>query len=423
VNDTPTVPGPAAGRRERLVTSGFVLVTLSTFAYFMAIGALVPTLPRFVEADLGGGSIAVGAAVGVFAVAAALMRPLAGRIGDLRGRRVLVVGGSLLVGLSVLGYTVADDLGVLLTLRLVTGFGEAAMWVGAATAVQDMAPDDRRGEAASYFSVALYAGLAFGPMAGEVLLRRHGFDAVWTAAGLSALVAAVLGLWTPRRPPGHPQPFRLLQRDAIRPGVLLFMGLVPFIGFSAFVALYGPEVDIDDVAALFLLYGVLVLVIRIFGARLPDSLGSRRASSIALGVLGAAGVVLGAWAGAAGVWVATVGLALGMSLLFPALFSAAVAAAPEEERSQAVGTFSLFFDSASGIVPLVMGLVVALSNYRAAFALSGAVALAGLLLVVRFTPGDRTGVGAGLGSGPMSTPRARTSAAGGTGRPADRVGP
>ncbi len=32
--------------------------------------------------------------------------------------------------------------------------------LGAATAVQDMAPDDRRGEAASYFSVALYAGLA-----------------------------------------------------------------------------------------------------------------------------------------------------------------------------------------------------------------------------------------------------------------------
>ena len=383
--------GAPGAARDRLVTARFALVTLSTFAYFMAIGSLVPTLPRFVDRDLGGGSIAVGAAVGVFAFAAAVLRPLAGRLGDLRGRRILVVGGSAVVAVSVLGYTVADDLVVLLALRLLTGAGEAAMWVGAATAVQDMAPDDRRGEAASYFSVALYAGLAFGPMAGETILRRSGFDAVWVAAGISALVATVFGMWTPRRPPGEPQPFRLLQRDALRPGVLLLLGLVPFIGFSAFVSLYGPEVSIDDVAPLFLLYGVLVLVIRIVAARLPDRLGTQRAASIALATLAAAGATLGVWGSAGGVWLATVALALGMSMLFPALFSATVAAAPEEQRGQAVGTFSLFFDTASGLVPPLMGVVVALSSYRAAFAASGGVALVGLAMVTRLTGGRLPG--------------------------------
>ena len=369
--------------RERLVTVPFALVTASAFAYFMAIGALLPTLPRFVERELDGGSIAVGAVVGSFAIAAALLRPFAGRLGDLRGRRILVVGGSLLVGLSVLGYTVADSLAVLIVLRLVTGLGEAAMWVGAATSIQDMAPDDRRGEAASYFSVALYAGLAFGPFAGEFLLRTYGFDTVWVVAGVSALVAAGLGWWTPRRVASEPQPFRLLHPAAIRPGLIMFVGLLPFIGFSAFVSLYGPTVDIDDVAPLFLVYGILILVIRVAGARLPDLLGSRRASSIALGVIGAAGVVLGAWAAAAGVWVATVALALGMSLLFPALFAATVAEAPEAERSQAVGTFSLFFDAASGVAPPLLGIVVALASYRAAFAMAGVIALAGIAFVMR----------------------------------------
>jgi MFS family permease len=385
VNGEPNQTDPTPAPPQRLITPSFVLVTLSTFAYFMAIGALVPTLPRFVERGLGGDSIAVGAAVGVFAVSAALLRPFAGRVGDLKGRRILVVGGAGLVALSIFGYAIADNLAVLVVLRLMTGAGEAAMWVGAATAVQDMAPEDRRGEAASYFSVSLYGGLAFGPMVGEALLQSHDFDTVWIAAGISAAIAAVLGFWTPARPPGEPQPFRLLQRDAIRPGVLLFLGLVPFIGFSAFVSLYGPDVSIDNVAPLFLLYGVLVLVVRIVGARLPDALGSRRASSIALGVLGGAGVLLGVWGTAAGVWVSTVGLAIGMSLLFPALFSATVAAAPEQERGQAVGTFSLFFDIAGGLGPPLMGIIVALSSYRAAFAASGALALAGLLLVTRFT--------------------------------------
>ena len=383
----PIPPSPAdevtAPTRERLVTIPFALVTASAFAYFMAIGALLPTLPRFVERELGGGSIAVGAVVGSFAISAALLRPFAGRLGDLRGRRILVVGGSLLVGLSVLGYTVADSLAVLIALRLVTGLGEAAVWVGAATAIQDMAPDDRRGEAASYFSVALYAGLAFGPFVGEYLLRSGSFDTVWVTAGLSALVAAVLGWWTPHKVASEPQPFRLLHPSAIRPGLILFLGLLPFIGFSAFVSLYGPSVDIDDVAPLFLVYGILVLAIRVVGARLPDALGSRTASSIALGIVGAGGLLLGAWAAAAGVWMATVALALGMSLLFPALFAATVAAAPEAERSQAVGTFSLFFDAASGVAPPLLGVVVALASYRVAFAVAGVVALAGIALVQR----------------------------------------
>ena len=372
-----------APARERLVSVPFAFVTASAFAYFMAIGALLPTLPRFVERELGGGSIAVGAVVGSFAIAAALLRPFAGRLGDLRGRRILVVGGSLLVGISVLGYTVADSLAVLIALRLVTGLGEAAVWVGAATAIQDMAPDDRRGEAASYFSVALYAGLAFGPFVGEHLLRTASFDTVWVAAGLSALVAAVLGWWTPRMVASEPQPFRLLHPSAIRPGLILFLGLLPFIGFSAFVPLYGPSVDIDDVAPLFLVYGILVLAIRVVGARLPDALGSRRASSIALGIVGAGGLVLGVWAATAGVWMATVALALGMSLLFPALFAATVAEAPQAERSQAVGTFSLFFDAASGVAPPLLGIVVALASYRAAFAVAGVIALAGIVLVMR----------------------------------------
>ena len=70
-----------------------------------------------------------------------------------------------------------------------------------------------------------------------------------------------------------------------------------------------------------------------------------------------------------------------MSLLFPALFSAAVSAVPEHERGQAVGTFSLAFDIANGLGPAVLGVVVALGDYRAAFVVSGVAALAALALV------------------------------------------
>ena len=110
---------------ERLVTPVFLLVTFATFAYFVAIGALIPTLPRFVAGPLGGGEAAVGLAVGSFSLTAVLLRPFAGRLGDRRGRRILMVIGAGMVGVSVLGYLAADSYVVLLALRLVTGTGEA----------------------------------------------------------------------------------------------------------------------------------------------------------------------------------------------------------------------------------------------------------------------------------------------------------
>lgn len=385
--------------RTRMVTTRFLLVTAATFSYFIAIGSLLPTLPRYVDDELGGDGLAVGVVVGAFAISAAALRPFAGRLGDLRGRRILVVGGSALAGVSILAYTVVESTPLLVVLRLLTGVGEAAMWVGAATAIQDMAPDDRRGEAASYFSVALYGGLALGPAIGERMIDGHEFDRVWIVAGGAMLVATVFGLATPGTiPAGERQPFRFLHPAAVRPGFILLLGQLPFIGFAAFLSLYGPEVNIDDTAPVFFIYAGLVLAIRIAFAKLPDTLGWQRASTISLAVLGACGLLLGAWGAAAGVWVSVVGMAIGMSLLFPALFSLAMASVPSSERSQAVGTFSLFFDLASGVGAPLLGLVVSLASYRASFAVAGILALSGLLAIRGLaTKQRRAGSGAQAG--------------------------
>ena len=317
--------------------------------------------------------------VGAFAVSAALFRPWAGRLGDIKGRRLLISGGATIVGISVIAYSLVSSVVPLVALRLLSGLGEAAVFVGAATAIQDLAPDHRRGEAASYFSVALYAGLALGPAAGEHLASTSGYHAVWYAAGGSALVAALLGLGTPATAaPRRPSPSGSCTPPPSGPGLVLLLGLVPFAGFSAFIALYGEKIGVHDVGPVFFVYAGTVLLIRVFGARLPDRLGWRRASSIALVSVGGGALVLAVWASAASVWIAALAMAVGMSLLFPALFSAAVAGVPEDQRSQAVGTFSLFFDLANGLGAPVLGLVVVLASYRGAFLAAALVAGCGV---------------------------------------------
>src|SRR5207302_1333732 len=239
-----------AARDERLITPAFVRITGSALAYFIAIGVLAPVLPRYVEDVLHGGGTAVGIAVGAFAVSAAALRPLVGSIGDQRGRRVLVLGGGAVAGVSVLGYAAADNFGWLIAMRLLTGVGEAAMFVGAATAVQDLAPTARRGEATSYFSVAVYGGLAIGPLVGELCRTQWGVHSAWFVSAGMCFVAVLVGVGMPTVRPAIDRTalfakLRFLHPAAVRPGVILALSPTAFAGFSAFVPLYVKQMALD----------------------------------------------------------------------------------------------------------------------------------------------------------------------------------
>jgi MFS family permease len=373
--------------RERLVTPTFALVTASSLAYFLGYGMLLPVLPRFVERVLDGGGLAVGFTTGAFAFTAAALRPFAGRIGDARGRRVLVLGGSAILGASYLLYLPVDGLAPLILLRVLSGVGEAAMFVGAATAIQDLAPAARRGEAASYFSVAVYGGLGLGPPIGEWLQRHSGYDAVWLGAACVTFVATVLGWWTPpgiRAPREGAARRRWLHPAGLGPGSVLALSLSGLAAFTGFVALYVDHQGLGDAGRFFALYGGLILAIRIAGARLADSFGARRTAAGAIACIVAGMIVLASWHADAGVYLGTSVFAVGMALQYPALIRLVIDQTPDHERSSAIATFSIFFDLSQGVGLFVLGAVVSIAGSEAwAFAAAAVLSASALAVLQR----------------------------------------
>lgn len=368
----------------RLITPLFVLITTSGLFYFLAIGSLLPTLPRYVEEELGGNGFQVGLVVGSFAVAAAIVRPTAGRLGDVLGRRTMAMFGAGMAALTIAPLGLVAAVWFLVLVRFITGIGEAGFFIGAATAAQDLSPDHRRGEAASFFSIAIYGGLAFGPAMGEWMYKENGPDAMWLTAASLCIVSFVFAFFIPSElgRVENPPPRRgLLHPASILPGSVLLLGLFGFTGFAAFVPLYVDEIGLDDAGPFFLAYGIIVLCVRIFGARIPDVLGPIRTSTIALTVITVGISTVAAMGNVAGLWIGTVLLSIGMSLLFPALFVVAVNAAPSNERSHAVGTFSLFFDLSQGLGAPTLGVLVTIfGGERAAFVGGAVMAVAGLVL-------------------------------------------
>jgi MFS family permease len=373
--------------RERVFTLRFALVVTSGLCYFMALGVLLPVVPLFVKHDLGGNDVAVGVAVGAFSLGAVILRPFAGRIGDRFGRRLLIIGGGLIVGSAGLLYLFASALVPLVVVRVLAGVGEAAFFVGAASMITDLAPEARRGEAISFWSIAVYGGLAFGPLLGNVLLDGDHYDRVWLASASLAFIAGALGLFTREvvsldrtSAPGAPRP-PLISRAALAPGLVLFLGLVGLVGFTGFVPLYVTEIGMEDSSAVFVLYGCLILTIRIFGARVPDRIGPLKAGTIATGTAAAGLLIMAAFAEPAGLYAGTIVFSIGMSFLYPAMLLLALTGLADNERGSAVGTVSSFFDLSQGIGALVLGIVAALTGYRGAFIAGALLALAALVLL------------------------------------------
>jgi len=373
--------------RPRLVTAVFARIMLVNFGYFLSIGVMNPVLPRFIEGPLGSSNIGVGVGIGSFTVTALLLRPWSGRFGDRIGRRLPIIAGALVHTAAVAGFLLASSLTHVIALRLATGISEALLFVSVATAIQDLAPDDRRGEAASFFSLSLFLALAIGPVIGEELLRRSGFDAVWLfatgAAGVGALVAFTIPDTRTHEASEGPGP--LIHKAALRPGFILGSAIWGLAAFNAFVPLYALELGLDGARLVFLANSVTIMLFRSFGARIPDRFGAIRVARFSLFCTPVGLAVMGLWSEVPGLFVGAVILAFGQALAFPALMSVAINNAPPTERGAVMGTFTAFFDLSFGGGAIVLGFVAEALNYNGAFLVAMGVAWMGFATLI-FAP-------------------------------------
>ena len=368
----------------RLVTPEFARVWLATFGAFMTFGMLVLALPLYVKDELDYGSVGVGVAVGAASLTAIVFSTLAGRLGDRYGRRPLFLWGGTVMLLCYLGLALLPALAGVVSIRLVAGAAEATFCIAAYTAAMDLAPDERRGEAVSLVTLASYLGLTIGPLAGDLIRGDGRYTAVWLATAALAL-AATLVVATIRETKPETQEAAaqgwLPPRGALRPGLLVIVGLLGFGGFVAFVAIYARDLGISRPGLVFALFGGVVSIVRFFGRRLPDTLGPRRTLELSFVCLAIGLALIGGWRSATGLLVGTVVFAVGQSMTYPSAVLLGVEASSVSERSAVVGSVGAAVDVALGLGALTLGGVAKYLGYDGAFLVASVVALSGLVIL------------------------------------------
>jgi MFS family permease len=370
------VSSPPSVARPGIAFAGLFAVT---FSGLVAVGAVLPVLPRYVHGPLDGGNVAVGVVVGCYAITGLLLRPIAGRFADRRGRKPTVLVGSILVALA--GFLYLPSLGIpgLIGARLVLGAGEGTVFTAGSAWVVDIAPPERRGRVIGLYGLAVWGGLSLGPLIGELLLHSSGYHAVWLFAGVAPLVGALIASRLPdpfHAKPGADEDHPLIAREAVRPGAAMALGALGYATVASFVVLHLEARGVGHGAVVFGVFATMIVLTRLVGGDLPDRIGPVRVA-IAAALTEAVGLTTIGIAHSLGVAIAgAMAMGAAFALLYPSLSLIVVGRVPETQRGAALGTFTACFDAGVGIGAPLAGIAAALSNYEGAFLFAAVVAVA-----------------------------------------------
>lgn len=362
----------------------FAGVFAVTFFGLVAVGSVLPVLPRYVRGPLGSSDLAVGVVIGSYAITGLLLRPVAGRLADTRGRKPTVLLGAALTSLSGLLYIPHLGLVGLIAARLVLGAGEGALYTAGSAWIVDMAPPERRGRILGIYGLAVWGGLSVGPLLGELILSATSYTEVWIFAAALPLLGAAMAIRVPDpfEPLPHAEPHPLIAPEAVRPGLAIALASVGYATLAAFIVLLLDQRGVGHGATVFGAFAAMIVIARLAAGHLPDRFG---AAPVAIGavLVEAGGLVLISLAHSLPLALAG-GMAMGagFSLLNPSLMLIAVGGVSQEARGATMGTYTAFFDAGVGLGAPLAGVTVALTSYGGAFLFAAAAAVLSALLIL-----------------------------------------
>jgi MFS transporter, DHA1 family, tetracycline resistance protein len=175
---------PDRARRQ----AAFVFIFATVLLDMLAIGVVIPVLPKLVVDFMGGDTELAAKVLGVFGSAWALMQfifsPVQGALSDRFGRRLMILISNFGVGLDYVLMALAPTIAWLFVGRVISGITAASIATAYAY-VADVTPPEQRagrfGLLGAAFGAGFVCGPALGGFAGSISPRLP----FWIAAGLS----------------------------------------------------------------------------------------------------------------------------------------------------------------------------------------------------------------------------------------------
>jgi MFS family permease len=250
--------------------------------FWSSMSSLLPTLPLYID-DVGASKQEIGIVMGSFAIGLLLSRPMLGRLADERGRKIVLLIGTIVAAIAPFGYLATQSLGLLILVRIFHGVSIAAFTTGYSALVADLAPTETRGEIIGYMTLATPLGLAIGPALGGYLEATSGYGILFLFCAELGFVA-LLGIVQVTNPPVQTRQqieadnrnfWQILGSPRVRvPTIVMLLVGLSLGAVHTFVSLFLKSTDVDFNGGLFFTAAAISsFSIRVFAGKASDRFG------------------------------------------------------------------------------------------------------------------------------------------------------
>jgi MFS family permease len=369
-----TSPRPAS-----LWSRDFLLALAAYFLLFMSVSLFF--LFPVVLAEFKPLQSRIGLIMGVHSVVAIGVRPLFGRMIDVKGGKQIALFGLFILIAAVPFFHFVDDAGWLpFLLRALTGLGWGISMTATIAVCSDLAPIDRLARSMGVIGVGGLVANALGPLLAEEILRRLGPGWLYNISAI--FLVASMGCVLLTREIARPE------RDAEGGTARSVLKSVPWVVVAViasmpifhgairgamiyFIAVFGNSVGIARVAPFFLVFSLAAILTRFGLSDLSDRHGRK------LVILPAALIIVGnlfviAEVRSVPLLILTgfVG-GLGQGLIFPALSTYIIDFLGRGHKGLAISLYLSFFDVGMGLGSPVFGWVSDVAGYRWMYRIAG----------------------------------------------------
>ncbi len=337
-----------------------------------------PTRPRW------------GGIIGAFMLTAGLLSIPAGLLADRIGRKTPLIAGLLAIAGSALLIPYCHLPIEMAGAYILFGAGLAAFAPGMLSAVADLVPAERLGQAYGWYTTAIYIAMTLGPATGGLLAKSLGLSMVFVISGLLTIAVASLALLvlpqsTPRRKSELHSALSatvdLLQNQWLLASLLATVGsCIGFGFFITFLPLYAASLGYDPAQAglLFAAQALTNVLCRVPIGSIADRFDRRLIVVAGLLCLALALPAMGQAVQLPYLMACAVLLGVGMALAFTAIGALIAEQVPARQRGLAMGMYNscIYLGMMTGST--LLGLVLKWIGYPIGFAISGGVALLAL---------------------------------------------
>lgn len=354
-------------KEKSIYTKDVILVMAASFFFMFSTMFVNPLINGYAK-SLGASSAFAGVIVGIMSIASMFLRPIAGNLTDKLSKYCLSLIGGILIMIGVIGYVIAPASNWLLIFRLINGAGFVLCTVCMSTWLAFLVSRAHVGQAMGFYGLMNALAMAVAPALAINVYQKTGYRLALIASAIAAFMMVIIIQFvgnranpkkvTAKKKAGSSHQFKIIQKNVLPIAMLTTLFAFPYFATQADLVTYAQERHLNvNVGSFFLIYAVVLLVIRIFLKNFFDTVKFGIWFWVSIGATLIYLLLLSTMKNNLMMALSAAFMAIGYGVIYSILQSTALLLAPISEQGLASSTFYLGLDIGMAFGPIIMGLI------------------------------------------------------------------